>query len=269
MNTSPAAQPRHRLLRYAALLALALGTLAWRVWPDGTLRVIFLETPGDAVLMQTPAGGYVLIDGGSDPAALAAALGKHMPFWQRTLDAVVLTGAGSERLPGQVAALGRYHARLAIAGPASSRSPLMAEWQRLLRADSTPIHIAQAGQRFAFGGAQLRVLAIGEGKEGGMLLRLEYGSTSAVLDQNALAGAVGQRAADMLAFPWEYDPRNDAVAAMHPRAIIFTDGASAPDPAELSFRDRAVGGAQLFHERLNGTITWASNGRRATVTSAR
>ena len=102
-----------------------------------------------------------------------------------------------------------------------------------------------------------------------MLLRLEYGSTSAVLDQSAIAGALGQRAADMLAFPWEYDPRTPAVAAIHPRAIIFTDGASAPDPAELSFRDRAIGGARLFHERLNGTITWASDGRRAAVTSER
>ncbi len=269
MNTSAASPSRHRLLRYAALLALALGTLAWRAWPDGTLRVIFLETPGDAVLIQTPAGGYVLIDGGSDPAALAAALGKHMPFWRRTLDAVVLTGPGSERLPGQVAALGRYRARLAIAGPVAGRGPMHAEWQRLLQSSGTPVHIARSGERFGFGGVQLRVLAIGEGKEGGMLLRLEYGSTSAVLDQNAIAGAVGQRAADMLAYPWEYDPRNDAVAAIHPRAIIFTDGASAPDPAELSFRDRAVGSARLFHERLNGTITWASDGRRATVTSER
>lgn len=269
MNKTPASPFRNRLLRYAALLALALGTLAWRAWPDGTLRVIFLETPGDAVLIQTPTGGYVLIDGGSDPAALAAALGRHMPFWQRTLDAVVLTGPGSERLPGQVAALARYRAKLAIAGPLAARSPLLIEWQRLLQTSGAPVHIARSGERFRFGGVQLRVLAVGEGKEAGMLLRLEYGSTSAVLDQNATADAVGQRRADMLAFPWEYDPRGPAVAAIHPRAIIFTDGASAPQPAELSFRDRAVGGAQLFHERLNGTIIWASDGRRATVTSER
>src|SRR5262245_20194985 len=109
------ANPHRRLTVQAGVLALALALLAWRSWPSHQLRVIFLETKGDAALIQTPAGGYVLIDGGGDPAALAAALGRQLPFWRRTLDLVVLTSADGAHLPGQVAALARYHAGLAIA----------------------------------------------------------------------------------------------------------------------------------------------------------
>src|SRR5262245_30356405 len=97
-----------RMVGWIAIVALALLFLAWHSWPDGRLRVIFLETKGDAVLIQAPNGSFVLIDGGADSAALAAALGRNMPFWRRTLAAVVLTNTNHMHLPGQVAALERY-----------------------------------------------------------------------------------------------------------------------------------------------------------------
>lgn len=45
---------------------------------------------GQAVLLRGP-GGTVLIDGGQSPASLASALGRHLPPWERRLDALVVT----------------------------------------------------------------------------------------------------------------------------------------------------------------------------------
>lgn len=271
---NPAAGPWRRLAAQAALIALALACLAWRAWPDGRLHVYFLEARGDAALIQTPSGGFVLLDGGADPAALTAALGRHMPFWRRTLDAVVLTSAGGAPLPGQVAALARYPARLALAPPLAGRGALLAEWRRLLQAGGTRTQTLRAGARIDLGGAALRVLAANAGAEGGLLLRLEYGVTSVVFDQGgeaaeqALAGASLPRA-DLLAFPWQRDPRTPLVAALRPRALVYTDGTQADQPAELTFLERAIGGAQVFHERLDGTITWTSDGARAWIVAER
>jgi beta-lactamase superfamily II metal-dependent hydrolase len=266
---------RRKLLQQAALLALALGLLTWRSWPDGRLRVIFLETKGDAALIQTPAGGYVLIDGGADPAALAAALGRQMPFWRRSLDAVILTAADGAHMPGQVAALARYHARLAIAPPAVGRGALAEEWRRLLDEQAVTVLAARAGQRIDLGEAALRVLAVSDGKEAGMVLRLDYGGTSVVFDQSgaeadeeALA-AQKLRPASLLAFPWQRDPRAAIVAALRPRALVLTDGQQADKPIEQTFVERAVGGASLYHERLDGAITWVSDGSRAWVETER
>ena len=255
-------------------MALALALLAWHSWPSQQLRVIFLETKGDAVLIQTPAGGYVLIDGGGDPSALAAALGRHMPFWRRTLDLVVLTSADGARLPGQVAALARYRPELAIAPAAAKRGALIEEWRRQLAEQGVSIRVARAGQQIDLGGARLRVLAAGDGDDDGVVLRLDYGASSVVLDhsggeadEEVLAASV--RSASLLAFPWQRDAHNAFVAALRPHAIVLTDGAQADQPIEQTFVERAIGGAALYHERLDGTITWISDGKRAWVETER
>jgi beta-lactamase superfamily II metal-dependent hydrolase len=270
-------QPRRRrkLVLQLALLAAILLVLAWRARPDGRLHVIFLETKGDAVLIQTPAGGYVLLDGGGDPAALTAALGRRMPFWRRGLDMVVLTSTDSKHLPGQVAALARYRAGLALAPPAARRSATLDEWLRLLDEQGAAIRTARAGQRLDLGGMVLRVLATGDGDESGLLLRLDYGATSVVFDQiggeadeEALAASAPPRAT-LLAFPWQRDPHADVVRALRPQALVFTDGQSADKPAELTFVERAIGGAALYHEQLDGAIEWVSDGQRAWVVTER
>jgi competence protein ComEC len=257
-ETSPSTS-RRSLYARALLLLAALTALAWHSRPDGRLHVIFPAVEGDAALIRTPAGGFILVDGGADPAALTAALGRAMPFWQRNLEAVVLASPDSRRLPGQVAALARYHAGIALALPASSRSPTFAEWQRLLQEQGTPIRIVQPGARLAIGGAQLTVLAA---DEDGLLLHVAYGRTCALL-AHALPAATDPptRLCDLLAFPWERDPRTPFVASTRARHILFTDGEHSDAPPELTYLERAIGGAHLYHERLDGTVEWVSDGQ--------
>lgn len=273
-TSDPPTHPRRRLAAQAAILALVLALLAWRAWPSHQLRVIFLETKGDAVLIQTPSGGYVLIDGGGDPAALAAAIGRQLPFWRRTLDLVVLTAADSAHLPGQIAALSRYRAGLVIAPTTAKRGALIEEWRRLLAEQHTPIRSARTGQQLDIGGATLRVLATGDGDEGGLVLRLDYGTTSVVFDHSGGEAdeetlTAGLHPASLLVFPWQRDAHTAFVAVLRPRAMVLTDGQQADKPIEQTFVERAIGGAALYHERLDGAITWISDGRRAWVETER
>ncbi|HWQ14208.1 MAG TPA: hypothetical protein VNL77_15525, partial [Roseiflexaceae bacterium] len=200
------------------------------------------------------------------PAALAAALGRAMPYWQRHLDAVVLTSPDARRIPGQVAALARYRAAVALAPPAASRAAAFAEWRRLLAEWRTPVRIAHPGTRLDIGGARLTVLAA---DGAGVLLRLEHGTTCAVLGHSAgpiaPAFAAGLRPCALLAFPWERDPRDPLIEALHPRHIVLTDGYRGDEPVELTYLERAVGGARLYHERIDGTVEWVSDGRRCWV----
>jgi hypothetical protein len=51
--------------------------------------------------------------------------------------------------------------------------------------------------------------------------------------------------------------------------MVLTDGQQADKPIEQTFVERAIGGAALYHERLDGVITWISDGRRARVETER
>lgn len=269
---TPPARGRNKYFLYLAAMVAALGLLAYRDRPDGRLHVILFATKGDAALIQTPSGRYILIDGGGDPAALASALGKRLPFWRRTLDAVVLTSSGRSHLPGQVAALTRYRADVAIAAPTTYRSATLTEWLRLLDQQNTPVEIATSGARFQIDGVTLTVLATGDGDESGMMLRLDYGATSVVFDQagdegdeEQLAAAGDLRPATLVVFPWQRSPHTEFIARLAPRAMVLTDGFESDKPLEETMAERALGGARLYHEQLAGEIEWVSDGRAASV----
>lgn len=267
---------RARLAQQAGLLLVALLLLAWLDRPDGRLRVIAPALSGDALIVQTPAGGFVLIDGGADPASLTTALGQQLPFWRRSLDMVVLTRADTARLPGQVAALERYHIGAALLAPGQHRGATFDAWRRLLRAEGTPVRVARAGERIELGGAQLRVLAAGDGEEAGLLLRLDYGATSVVLahasgpdDEQALERAGALRPASLVIYPWDRDTNTPVLRALRPRALLLTDGTTAERPVQQTLDQRMVGGAAVYHERLHGAVVWASDGRQTWITTER
>lgn len=277
---------RHGLLVGALLVVLA--GVFWHTRTDGRLRIFFLDTPGDAVLIQTPAGGFVLIDGGEDPSELALHLGRALPFWERRLVAVVLTRAERARLPGQVAALARYRADLVLA-PAVWRTPdgetlhitqpapdtasanvLMEEWLHLIDTQRTRLLIAQPGYRLALGGAVLSVLTTGDEDESRLVLQLDYGATRVLLagaaseaDDTALLASA--QPVTLLAYPWQREMHTLLMEAWQPRAIVFTTAYEAARPAELTYFERSAYGSALYHQRLDGTVELVSDGRQSWI----
>ncbi|MBC8161231.1 MAG: hypothetical protein H7Z42_08430, partial [Roseiflexaceae bacterium] len=171
--------PAHRRVQIGIVAAL-LAIIALVQRPDGRLHLFFIEGAGDAVLIQAPNGSHILVDGGSDPAALVSGIGAHLPFWKRHLDAVVLTSADRAHLPGQVAALARYQAGLVVVTGLGQSSAVLSEWQRQLRVAGAALKVGEAGQTFRVGGLAFQILVAGTAGSG-MVLRIEYGRTSAVL----------------------------------------------------------------------------------------
>jgi competence protein ComEC len=99
-----------RAIQFGAGLAmvLATGTMALAAQPGGRLTITFLSlvssgeqaSQGEAVLISTPDGKTILIDGGLDPTPLGEELDSRLPFWQRSLDMVVLTSPRPDHLGG-------------------------------------------------------------------------------------------------------------------------------------------------------------------------
>ena len=177
----------------ALAVAAALVWLAWWQAPDGRLHLVFLDVgQGDAVLVQAPAGQQILIDGGPSPSAIDDGLGKELPFWDRSLDMIVLTHPDDDHLVGLLEVLQRYDVQQALEPGCVETSPSYVRWQQLLRERQVKRVLAHAGQEIPLGqGMRLRVLsplnlpskgACGEDvNDYSVVLRLESTGFSALL----------------------------------------------------------------------------------------
>ncbi|MFO7634559.1 MAG: DNA internalization-related competence protein ComEC/Rec2 [Caldilinea sp.] len=184
-----------RLVSPAAASGLALTTvLAWTAagsLPDGRLHLWFLDVgQGDGILIQTPSGRQILIDGGDSPEALFGELGAVMPFWDRTLDLLVLTHPDGDHMLAQAELPARYQVKSAVHTAHAAQHPDEAIWRERMAAGGVNVTEAAAGAWLDLGdGAALWVLwPAPEGVQGedadnenSLVLKLVYGDFSALL----------------------------------------------------------------------------------------
>ncbi|MFO7918215.1 MAG: DNA internalization-related competence protein ComEC/Rec2 [Anaerolineae bacterium] len=183
-------------LIYGGFLALAL--MAVLVWsavgalPDGKLHFYVLDVgQGDALLLRTPGGRVILVDGGPDPLTLTSHLGRILPFWQRRIDLVVATHGDSDHLSGLMPVVERYRVGHVIEPADMGENALIDRWHASLKAADVEVIHAARGQRVHFGeGVILEVLhppagatraAESDDNENSVVLRIRMGRSSLLL----------------------------------------------------------------------------------------
>jgi len=143
-------------LTVAALLVwLALFTL-----PDGRLRVSFLDVgQGDSILIESPSGHQILVDGGPSPAAVTSALGKAVPFWDHSLDLVILTHPQDDHLVGLIGVLERYQVGLLLDSGEECASEACQRFWELVEGKEIPYRKVEGGMRVELGdGVRIEIL---------------------------------------------------------------------------------------------------------------
>jgi competence protein ComEC len=173
-------------LAAAGVLTLATATfLAWS-WrfslPEapGRLRMTILDVgQGDAVLIQSPTGAAVLIDGGPSGGALVRGLAQQLPLFAAQLDLLVIAAPDDENIGGLPDALTRFSVRRALLTQAASRGAAYRTVRETLYDRGVEIVEAADQPSFDLGaGVWLRVLA---DDEQGSTLRVEWKHFALVL----------------------------------------------------------------------------------------
>jgi competence protein ComEC len=181
----------------ALIPLLIIAILTWAaiaaVPESDKLSVSFLDVgQGDSILISTPSGQYILIDGGPSSEKVCLELSDTLPFWERTLDMVVLTHAHDDHVAGLVEVLHRYRVEQVLYPEGIEyMSNAYSEWLSVIEEKGIKHGRAQAGQRIDLGsGATLQVLNpppdFLEGTESdidnnGVVLHLEMGEVSFLL----------------------------------------------------------------------------------------
>ena len=255
--------------------------LVWRMaWsaPDGRLHLTVLEastdsSSGEALLIQTPGGRYLLAGGGPSTSALSDALGRRLPPGRRRLDMLIVADPGEEQTAALPRLLERFPSEQVLwAGPTHASPSARALQAVLSEAGIVPIS-AQSGQMLDLGdGAVLRVLSA---NLRGVVLLLEWGGFSALLpfgmDVDALDTlqndpAIGPLSALLLAESG-YAPLNppEWIERLRPGVVLLSvapgDREGRPSPETLD----AMQGYTLLRTDRNGWIELTTDGENLWV----
>jgi competence protein ComEC len=152
-EAEPRALPVPGLRRVAGPLPLvagtllAIGLLTLATQPDGRLHLTMLDVgQGDAILVRTPSGASLLVDGGPDPDLAVRRLGESLPFWDRSVEVVLLTHPHEDHVAGLVPVLERYRVGLVLEPGRDYDNPSYQRFRRLAEGGGQAV-MARAGQR--------------------------------------------------------------------------------------------------------------------------
>lgn len=123
------------------------------------VEISFLDVgQGDAVLIRTPGGRNVLIDGGQNDVVLSR-LDEHMNHFDRSLDVVIATHGDADHVTGLISVLRKYDIGHIIRSPADAETNLFGDFLSHVEEEKALVHIGIRGDVLDFGdGVKLRVL---------------------------------------------------------------------------------------------------------------
>ncbi|MBC8098802.1 MAG: ComEC/Rec2 family competence protein [Armatimonadetes bacterium] len=247
--------------------------------PDGQLHVWLLDVGHtNAVLLQTPGGAQLLVDGGRFPARLLTALGDRLPFNDQTLEAVIITQPDEFQYGALPAVLARYETGVVLTNGQPNLSPTFTTLQASL-AGRQVIPVTAGYRLEADDGFRLEVLhpqtapslddAIADGA---LTIQVSYGDVSFLLTsglsvegQLTLLDAGAYPLATVLQLPRHGGVRSladDFWAAAQPSlALLQSDRANTfgdPHPDTLAL----VGDTALLRTDLSGAVHLWTDGQR-------
>ncbi len=185
--------PLRRVVLTTVVVAVSCA-LALALWlsPESepeVLRLTALDVgQGDAILLQTPNGSDVLVDGGPDDR-VRQQLSRHLPAADRTIELVVLTHPDLDHVGGLPAVARSYRIERVLETGVRSTSQADAAWVSEVTKQGSERIQAQAGQRLEIDGVWFDVLwpdastdlATPKRNETSVVLRVTYGATSFLL----------------------------------------------------------------------------------------
>jgi competence protein ComEC len=126
--------------------------------PDGQLHLTFCDVgQGDAAYIRTPSNQDILIDGGPNEKVLQC-LGKNMPFYDRTIDLVLLSHPQKDHFQGISSVIDRYNVRYFVISPIAGSGD---EYQKLIKKieeKKIPVKILYSGDKFSLGKVEFDIL---------------------------------------------------------------------------------------------------------------
>lgn len=271
-----------------AVVTTLISCIAWQ-WPvreiseNIILAVTFLDIgQGDAILIEAPDGQVVLIDGGKPEGGIIRELSESLPWYEHTIDLMILTHPDDDHGGGLVEVTRRYDVRRVVYNGLVHDTPSYVALLDEVRRQSLPVTIIDRPQRIDLGtGVYLDIvypLASIAGttsetpNDTSIVARLVYGETTFLLTgdleaagEAALLGSGQALQSDVLKIGHHGSDSSTSeafVAAVAPEHSVVSVGVDNdyghPSRRVLHRLERA--GAQVWRTDRQGRVEMRTNG---------
>ena len=153
------------------LFIVATGIAALTPQTTHSLSITFFDVgptnepaQGEAIFIRTADNKTVLIDGGMDATSLGQALDSRLPYWQRSLDIVILTTPRSDHLTGLLDIVTRYQIGLICDASMLHPGTTYARWRRTISEHNLHYVPVSTGDTIAVG-ADVTLQVLWPGKD--------------------------------------------------------------------------------------------------------
>jgi len=278
------------ILRYYFLITLVgvivLGVVLVDAYEPHRLQVYFFDVgQGDSILIRTPDRHTILVDGGPNQNVIEEISGV-LPWYDQTIDLMILTHPHADHVNGLIAVLARYRVSRVLFTDVAYTSSMYQAWRDAVAAERSEIIIAdRLGDIYVGGGATINVLYPGRSLSGktvsnlnnsSIVFSLLYGSFSALLmgDQEReedLPGLELIKPVDVLKVG-HHGSRNGSDPAFlskaHPELAVISDGIHNRygHPHNETLENFYLIDAKVLRTDVDGDIIVESDGERWWVT---
>lgn len=269
-------------MRFIFVIALLiLNAVIFSIPTSRGLTVSFLDVgQGDAIFIEGPTGVQLLIDGGATRAVLRN-LSSSMPFFDRSIDAVLATHPDQDHVGGLVYVFERYTVANYIESGNMSDTETYRTLDARVQEERAARTVARRGMRLLLGGGAYadvlfpdRDVSAVESNTASIILRVIYGDTEVMLTGDAPStieryiATVYPRtlASDVLKAGHHGSKTSSSevfVRAVDPKYVVYSRGCDNryghPAPETMALFQRL--NIPAFDTCELGTITFHSNGR--------
>lgn len=152
------------IVSIASLLLLGIVFYQKAKFEDGKLHLIFCNVgQGDAIFIRSPEGLDILVDGGPDDSILSC-LSNHMPFWDRSIELMILTHPHADHLSGLISVIKRYSVKQFATEKLSNNTAMFGEFMNLINKKKIPAQYVYSNDKFLLKD-NLKIIFLGPSEE--------------------------------------------------------------------------------------------------------
>lgn len=149
---------KHKFIFWTGLITLILLIAYWFHRPKNHLQIIACQVgQADAVLLQIKTT-QIVIDTGLENNRVLNCLGQHLPFYDRTIELVIITHPDADHIGGLPAILNRYRVKGLLVGQGIDTTELGSTALKLAADRKIGIKTATAGDRLLLWSLELNLI---------------------------------------------------------------------------------------------------------------